>query len=63
MTPPTGRLWTSADLADYMQVTESTIRDWRSRDYGPKATKIGRVFRYNPIDVQKWWERQQRLSS
>jgi len=35
-----------------------TIYYWRTIDYGPKGTKVGRHLRYRQEDVRKWFETQ-----
>jgi excisionase family DNA binding protein len=48
------RLWTPAETADYLQVTDSTLRRWRREGIGPAWLKLGRTVRYRPSDVRAW---------
>jgi predicted DNA-binding transcriptional regulator AlpA len=50
------RLWTVQDVADYLGVPVRTLYDWRCRDYGPRARKVGRYLRYEPAEVRHWLE-------
>ncbi|MQA17272.1 MAG: helix-turn-helix domain-containing protein [Pseudonocardiaceae bacterium] len=50
------RLWTVQDVADYLSVPVRTLYDWRCRDYGPRARKVGRYLRYSPGEVARWFE-------
>jgi len=44
------------DVADYLGVPVRTLYDWRCRDYGPRARKVGRYLRYEPAEVRSWFE-------
>jgi excisionase family DNA binding protein len=50
------RLWTVRDVADYLGVPVRTLYDWLCRDYGPRARKVGRYLRYEPSEVQRWFD-------
>jgi excisionase family DNA binding protein len=50
------RLWTVQDVADYLGVPVRTLYDWRCRDYGPRARKVGRYLRYESSEVQRWFD-------
>jgi excisionase family DNA binding protein len=61
MSPTTAeRLWSVADLADYLGVPIMTVYHWRRSGYGPKGTKIGRYVRYRPSDIEAWLDEQTR---
>lgn len=61
MSPTTAeRLWSVADLADYLGVPIMTVYHWRRSGYGPKGTKIGRYVRYRPGDIESWLDEQTR---
>lgn len=45
---------TTDELAEWVNVASWTVRDWRRRQVGPKATKIGGAVRYARSDVEAW---------
>ena len=51
-------LVTSKDLAEYLGVTEGTVRNWRSLNQGPPYVKMGKLrnskIRYDMNVVKKW---------
>lgn len=47
-------LWGPKEVAEYLHVPLQTIYQWRTRGYGPPATKIGKHIRYRPADVEAW---------
>jgi hypothetical protein len=49
-------LWTPDDLAVFLGIPEKTLRDWRSKNYGPEWVKMGKHVRYNPAVVRSWVE-------
>jgi hypothetical protein len=49
-----GALLTTEELAARYRVDPSTIRDWRSRQYGPRPTPIGRRMMYRMPAVLAW---------
>jgi hypothetical protein len=62
-TDPTTKLWLSnEDLAGRYGVGLPTVREWRLKRTGPRATKIGALVRYHIDDVLKW-ERERREAS
>lgn len=50
-----GALWTVRQLADYLQVTEQTIRTLAKRGTIP-ALKIGRAWRFRKEDIEWYLE-------
>ncbi|MBK1785976.1 helix-turn-helix domain-containing protein [Prauserella sp. ASG 168] len=50
------RLWTVDDVSDYLGIPVSTLYDWRTRDYGPPAKRVGKYLRYKAEDVTAWFE-------
>ena len=48
------RLLKPAELAEYLQVELSTLRDWRYKGIGPSFVRTGRSVRYRPADVDEW---------
>jgi excisionase family DNA binding protein len=47
------RLWTVADVAELLAVTERTVRAWQTEHRIP-FLKIGGVVRFRPADVIAW---------
>lgn len=45
-----------AELADMLNVTEETLREWRRLKIGPDFVKTGKSVVYREVDVQKWLE-------
>lgn len=53
--PSTGeRLWTANDTSAWLGVPVATLYQWRSQHLGPRAYKVGKHLRYDPVDVQAW---------
>lgn len=52
---PPEKLWTVADVAEYLGVTERTIRTWQQTHKLPYL-KIGGTVRFRRIDVERWAE-------
>ncbi len=50
---PPERLWTVADVAEYLAVTERTVRAWQTEHRLP-FLKIGGVVRFRTADVIAW---------
>lgn len=46
------------ELADYLDVPVTTIRDWRTDGKGPCAIKVGGRVRFATSDVLAWLLRQ-----
>lgn len=51
---------TTADLAAYLKVSESTLRAWRGSNEGPRPIYVGRGIRYSLDEVDAWIERNSR---
>jgi PTS system nitrogen regulatory IIA component len=49
-------LWTVADVAAYLSVSERTVRDWQARRRLPHL-RIGGTIRFRPDEVQAWASR------
>jgi excisionase family DNA binding protein len=45
---------TPQDLAEHLGIPVQTIYQWRSRDRGPVAHRVGRHIRYRVTDVESW---------
>ncbi len=51
-------LLTPKELADYLRISESSLRRWRMEGRGPAVTWLSaRRARYRWLDVQKWLAR------
>lgn len=48
------RLMTTAQTAEYLNVSECTLRNWRSRDEGPDYALVGGRALYLPEDIDAW---------
>jgi predicted DNA-binding transcriptional regulator AlpA len=46
--------------AQWLGISRRTLDGWRSRAFGPKYLKVGRVIRYRVIDLQLWLQSQER---
>jgi hypothetical protein len=49
-----GPLWTPDDLSKFLSIPEKTLREWRSKRYGPPWRKVGKHVRYEPGAVRAW---------
>jgi excisionase family DNA binding protein len=59
---PPERLWTVADVAEYLGVTERTVRTWQYRLRLPHL-KIGGTVRFRPVAILAWAEQFEESSS
>ena len=48
---------TTQELAETLKVAPDTVRGWRKRGTGPRATMVGGAVRYAWTDVQQWMQR------
>jgi excisionase family DNA binding protein len=48
------KLWTVADVAQYLGVPVKTLYRWRCVGYGPPGCRVGRYVRYRGSDVEAW---------
>lgn len=48
------RLWTAADLAEYLGVPVKTIYAWRAKGLGPKGFRVGKHLRWRVATVFEW---------
>lgn len=46
------KLWTPSRLAEYLELSEQTLANWRSRRRGPVWVKIGGQVRYRDSDIE-----------
>lgn len=51
-------LGTTTDVAEYLQVPDKTLIQWRWLGTGPKFHRVGRHVRYRWEDVVSWLESQ-----
>jgi excisionase family DNA binding protein len=58
----TGRLMTSQELADFLNVSIRTVEDWRYRGGGPPVQHVGGKAHYKPADVDRWLKQQRRTA-
>lgn len=49
-----GRMLTTAELAEILQVRVNTLEHWRSQGRGPEFVRVGRRVRYTRAAVDKW---------
>lgn len=56
-------LLTTEQVAYELSVTVKTLRRWRQKGKGPKATKIGARLLYRASDVSKWVDEQAEAQS
>lgn len=47
---------TIEELAGWLRVPVQTVYDWRRRQYGPRAHKVGGQLRWRHSDVESWLE-------
>ncbi|MCU0271096.1 MAG: helix-turn-helix domain-containing protein [Acidimicrobiales bacterium] len=53
---PPERLWTIADVAGHLGVSERTVRTWQ-RKYGLPHLRIGGTIRFRPEEIRAWVDR------
>jgi len=51
-----GRLLTYQQLAEALQISAGTLRNWVSEGFVPHI-KLGRVVRFDPCEIERWIER------
>ncbi|MBA3859105.1 MAG: DNA-binding protein [Cyanobacteria bacterium PR.023] len=47
-------LGTSAEVAEFLNCEEVTVRTWRRTGKGPRFIRVGRLVRYRWSDVEAW---------
>lgn len=58
------KLYTEKEVALMLGVSVNTIRDWRGqRTQGPKWIKMGRLVRYEEVELKRYIERCRRESA
>ena len=54
---PKTHLWTETEVADYLKVSVSALRKWRTQGCGPRFLKLnGTSVKYRPEDIEAWLE-------
>jgi excisionase family DNA binding protein len=53
------RLWTPATLSRYLSIPVATLYQWRQKEIGPPAVRLGKHIRYRPEAVQDWLRSQE----
>jgi excisionase family DNA binding protein len=53
-------LWTTADVAAFLNVPVQTIYDWRTQGYGPPGLRLGKHLRFRESEVFAWLDRMTR---
>ena len=48
------QMLTPKELADELRVSVRTLRGWRDRGRGPRATRVEGAIRYRRSDVDRW---------
>ena len=51
-------LWTVEDVSTYLRIPVETLYQWRKKNTGPPASKVGRHLRYDPAAVTAWFHAQ-----
>jgi excisionase family DNA binding protein len=51
---PLEQLIEEKELAERLQVSVGTLRNWRCEKKGPRFHRIGQRIRYSPSDVKLW---------
>lgn len=55
--PPPAELWDTQRLADWLRISRNAVLIMMSRsDDRPRGRKVGREWRFDPRDIQDWWE-------
>lgn len=45
---------TTKQVADYLSVPVNTLYQWRTKQQGPCAARVGRHLRYSQTEVDRW---------
>ena len=56
--PIADRLWTIHDVSAFLGVPVGTLYQWRHRELGPPAVRLGKHLRYDPSKVRAWVDEQ-----
>ena len=52
--PTIDRLWTIHDVSAFLGVPVGTLYQWRHREQGPPAMRLGKHLRFDPTQVRAW---------
>jgi excisionase family DNA binding protein len=55
---PGDELLSVEEVSGWLRVPVRTLYQWRMRDKGPRAVKVGRWTRYRRRDIEQWLEQQ-----
>jgi predicted DNA-binding transcriptional regulator AlpA len=47
-------IWVPKEVANHLRISVHTLYQWRGRNYGPPARKMGKHLRYLRQDVIDW---------
>lgn len=62
-TEPAERDWmTSREVGELLEISKTTLSDWRFKQIGPKFYKIGGAYRYPKKDVQEYLQHTRQTS-
>lgn len=61
--PNTQQLMTIKELAEFLNISEKTIRNLRSKGEGPRAVKIGGSVRWRRETVEQYIRQQEELDT
>lgn len=56
---PVEALWCSREVAEFLNVSQSTLSRWRREKIGPPFLQVGGVCRYIPATVRAWISEQE----
>jgi excisionase family DNA binding protein len=51
-------LISTAQAAEFLGVSDGTLRYWRYMDQGPRSFRVGRHVKYRREDIDSWLESQ-----
>ena len=51
-------LLNSREVAQHLGIHPQTLKEWRRKNYGPPALRVGGQFRYRPDEVAAWLDAQ-----
>lgn len=50
------KLLSLKELCDWLEVSASTVYNWRVRGDGPRGYRVGRSLRFKASEVEQWLE-------
>lgn len=64
---PSNRLWTPAEVSEYLQVSKSSVYQWAADGTIPAIILTSgprkRTFRFDPQEIQKWVKKKRTRSA